>query len=84
MIVEFRDRLQLQLGTSVQLPATIVFDHPTISALATHILDSFVQHEEPVAPAQTQQPADRITDAESVEQMTEQQAMEALLREVND
>ncbi len=92
MIVEFRDRLQLQVGSQIQLPATIVFDHPRLSDLAAHLLASFEGSEkvvpsrhQPEAPAQRQlRPASPADDTEPIEEMSEQQAMEALLREVND
>ncbi len=90
LIVEFRDRLQTQVGARLQLPATIVFDHPKISDLATHLLAS-LELERATEPAI--EPAPRVVAASTVsgrdpeqpiENMSEQQAMEALLREVND
>ena len=36
MAVTLRDRLQASLG--VELPVTFIFDHPTIEALAEHLL----------------------------------------------
>jgi long-chain acyl-CoA synthetase len=115
MIVEFRDRLQRQIGTQLQLPATIVFDHPKLSELAVHLLSALEQKEERVGippnssesatpgvlkaggkaeslqrqtdgpPArQGVRPAGAETASEQIETMSEQQAMEALLREMND
>jgi hypothetical protein len=37
MAVELRDRLQTGLGLPRKLPATLVFDHPTIRAVATFL-----------------------------------------------
>jgi acyl carrier protein len=92
MIVEFRDRLQAQVGAQLLLPATIVFDHPKISDLAAHLLSSLEQDEAKASgaePAPESRPdstsklgAQRVT--QQIEDMSEQQAMEALLREVND
>jgi hypothetical protein len=129
MIVEFRDRLQLQVGSRLQLPATLVFDHPKLSDLARHLLDSLEREDEPqpmalatglrAASATPNRPAASTVGSdgrrtrvlkqgqtvaavstlvgqaletsaaqprprEQIESMSEQQAMEALLREVND
>jgi hypothetical protein len=37
MVLEFRNRLESGLGWKDILPATLVFDYPTIDALATYL-----------------------------------------------
>ena len=39
MAVELRNRLQSELGVEPPLPASLVFDHPTIRALADHLVE---------------------------------------------
>ena len=39
MIVELRDRLQVEVGPHVELPATMVFDHPTLRDFASFLAD---------------------------------------------
>ncbi len=94
VIVEFRDRLQTQIGSGVQLPATIVFDHPKLSELAAHLLgvieDGGGTSPPPIGDLVANTPGREIRSPESepngqqVVSMTEEEAMEALLREVND
>lgn len=104
MIVEFRDRLQAQMGSSIELPATIVFDHPRLTDLATHLLGAMEEPPPKQPPGssrngaamlkdRTATPRPRIpaategssqAEGEPIENMSEQQAMEALLREVNE
>ncbi|GAB6041227.1 SDR family NAD(P)-dependent oxidoreductase [Endothiovibrio diazotrophicus] len=59
MSVELRNQLQKSLGGH-HLPATIVFDYPSIAALAAHLLQEIVQTPEPTAeaaPAEPDRPA---------------------------
>ncbi len=37
MAVELRNRLLGQFGASVSIPSTVVFDHPTLRALAEYL-----------------------------------------------
>lgn len=50
MAVELRNRLQRGLGEGFSLPATLLFDYPTIAALTGYLLDIAKIHN---APAQT-------------------------------
>lgn len=90
MIVEFRDRLQVQLGACIQLPATIIFDHPKIADLAAYVLASLefeFAENQPTATTQPQSPSSARQASQrgpAIAEMSEQQALEALLREVND
>ncbi len=86
LIVEFRDRLQSQIGARLELPATIVFDHPKISDLAAHLLAS-LELDGATDSMPRGAAVDSSTDGhveQQIENMSEQQAMEALLREVNE
>jgi hypothetical protein len=49
MAVQLRNQLGTGLGLDKPLPATLMFDHPTIDALATHLLGR-------VAPAEAAAP----------------------------
>ncbi len=89
-MVEFRDRLQGQVGTQLTLSATMVFDHPTIAELARYLVDSLSDghatsaNREPVStngPQPGQLPADW---KKSIEEMPEAKALEALIRELSE
>lgn len=90
MVVEFRDRLQIQLGAHPELPSTLVFDYPRLSDLVAHLLKLLELDGEAAARPVEAAANDRPTpvprqDFElQLEAMSEQQAMEALLREVNE
>jgi long-chain acyl-CoA synthetase len=92
MIVELRDRLQLHVGPQVELPATLVFDHPRIVDLATFLGE--VMSPDALGPgAQTTNVTDApptagvatcgSTDAD-IDEMSEHQALQELLREINE
>jgi epothilone polyketide synthase D len=49
MAVEFRDRLAVGLGLSRSLPATLIFDYPTIDAIATYLAVDVLRCEQPIA-----------------------------------
>ncbi len=49
MAVELRNRLQARLELNPTLPASLIFDHPTIEALATYLANRFA----PTAPSAT-------------------------------
>lgn len=84
MMVNLATRLQHQLGPELDLPATLVFDYPRISDLATYLLEALefqpaAKEREPIDAPGTNQPAEP-----SVEEMTDEEAMEALMKELND
>jgi hypothetical protein len=51
MAVQLRNQLGVGLKLDKPLPATVMFDHPTIDALATYLLDRFAPSAGP-APAE--------------------------------
>jgi NADPH:quinone reductase-like Zn-dependent oxidoreductase/SAM-dependent methyltransferase/acyl carrier protein len=50
MAVELRSLLSAELGLSRSLPATLVFDYPTIAALTQYLADEVLLWEKPEAP----------------------------------
>jgi acyl carrier protein len=60
MAVELRSLLGSELGLSRSLPATLVFDYPTITALTSYLADEVLMWEKvsAVPEAETRQPAD--------------------------
>jgi long-chain acyl-CoA synthetase len=95
MIVELRDRLQVQVGSQIELPATLVFDHPRICDLAMFLSDvieaeSGSGQDHATANVDTNHSAASIDDAGSTSQqpdigaMSEQQALQELLREIDE
>jgi acyl transferase domain-containing protein/acyl carrier protein/predicted O-methyltransferase YrrM len=50
MAVELRNRLSAGLGLTRSLPATLMFDHPTIDAIASHLAQQVTRGAEPAAP----------------------------------
>ncbi len=113
-IVELRDRLQLHVGEQLELPATLVFDHPRIRDLASFLLSSLDPDAHPCgsvtesagdpspqsaaetrtvsspAPASASIKVDATASTspadarEDIDAMSEQQALQELLRELND
>lgn len=86
MMINLATRLQHQLGPELDLPATIVFDYPRIADLATYLLDAL--EFQPVAKKKDQpevsQPSSQSAAPSSVEEMTDEEAMKALMEELND
>ena len=82
MAVEFRNVLARRLGLTRKLPATLIFDYPTVTAIAAHLMKSAA--EEPAHPASTgptqDAPLPDSLSAEELEEMSDE-AVEALLEE---
>lgn len=62
MSVDLRNRLGAGLGIGRSLPATLVFDHPTIDALAIYLARTIFGAEEQVVSAETNLAQDLIDD----------------------
>jgi myxalamid-type polyketide synthase MxaB len=72
MAVEVRNRLQERFAPDPPFPATVLFDHPTIADLATHLLGPILGFEKP---AETESDAtlekSRQTIVDEIEQLSE-------------
>ena len=94
-LVELRDRLQQRLGRGWPLPATLVFDHPSIAELTDFLLAEFESRQAP--PHETASQMDRRRDAieeqpiadgdllhSEIQTLSDDEAMKQLLRELQD
>jgi hypothetical protein len=78
MAIQLRNQLSLGLGLKKPLPATLMFDYPTIDALAGQLLERVAPQTAPAAlkPAAAPEPA--TLGAEAVAAMSDAE-IEALL-----
>lgn len=72
MMVTLAKNLQTQIGSGIELPATLVFDYPRIGDLAGYLLEAIES-----AAEEGPESADSV-----IEEMSEEEAMEALRREL--
>ncbi len=91
MMVTLAERVQTQVGSNVRLSPTLAFDHPRIADLAKFLLTELESESRPPKATATAQSATRpiqktpsASSAESIDSMSEQQALEALLREIDE
>jgi acyl carrier protein len=84
MAVELKNALDAGVGR--KLPATLVFEHPTIDALAKHLLENVLALGATPVPenkADAAKPVERAAVSESsVAEMSEEEAEAALLRKL--
>ena len=84
-MVQVSTQLQVEVGTRGDLPATLLFDYPVISQMANHLVEVLEPQSQPVdkdlkpQPDQDSRSADLKTQ---VEQMSEEEALNALLEEL--
>jgi acyl transferase domain-containing protein/SAM-dependent methyltransferase len=80
MAIELRNVLSLSLGRP--LPATLLFDHPTLSGLARYLAKEILGSEGPTTPRLLSRTAtDRASVLAEIEQLTEEQ-VDAILGEL--
>lgn len=87
MMVSLSKRLQEELGPDLELPATLVFDYPRIGDLARYLIGALglgEGGERKTARENANPPATASTDEKSIEDMSEQEAMEALMKELDE
>ncbi len=95
MIVELSEQIQQELGPQHNTPATLIFDYPRIVDLSEYVLAQLEEKtpqasSQPATPRE-QSPASTSARTQSsqqiehdVQSMSEQQALEALLKELNE
>jgi long-chain acyl-CoA synthetase len=82
MMITLSTRLQDQLGPNLDLPATLVFDYPRIGDLVSYLIGVLglgAEKPEPAAPSET-----KAAPSKSIDEMSEEEAMQALLKELNE
>lgn len=83
MLVELSHQLQIEVGDKADISATVIFDYPTIGELSEFLIGCLFDQSQPSNAATTEDNAQ--TSAEhSVATMSEQQVLDALLRELDD
>ena len=86
MIVELSGRVGLETGLGDRLPPTLVFDYPTISELAGFLLAQIFPSQ-PTAPSREVTPSEPEGDSRNlraeIEEMTEEEVLQELLKEVD-
>ena len=86
MIVELSGRVGLETGLGDRLPPTLVFDYPTISELAGFLLAQIFPSQ-PTAPSREVTPSKPEGDSRNlraeIEEMTEEEVLQELLKEVD-
>ena len=85
MMVELRDRLQRQVGPELALSATFVFDYPTIGELARYVVNSLEEiHQWSAQLEAGRGSAGTAIPPRAVNEMSEEMALEALWRELDE
>lgn len=100
MIVELRDSLQRELGSGDDLPATLVFDYPRIGDLADYLLERLAAVGESTSSVEGAPGDDGAGNSHelsavpsgssptglqsSIESLSEEEALQELMKELND
>ena len=86
MMVNLASHLQQQLGPDVDLPATLVFDYPRISDLGAYLLKAL--HLDGTVKDTASPPAEKENatppKADAIDEMSEDEALQALMDELNE
>jgi acyl carrier protein len=89
MIVEMSSRIQAEVGSRCEIPATLLFDCPRICDLAEFLIQTYEAHEKPSA--QTNSAARQVVSKPShdfaairkkIDAMSEDEALDELMREL--
>jgi hypothetical protein len=82
MAVELRNLLGSRLELGRPLPATLVFDYPSVESLATYLMNELFGREVDMTPAPTEQDAERDKKMAELEALSEDEAEALLLAEL--
>ena len=88
MLVELSHRLQMEVGDTTDISATVIFDYPTIGQLSAFLVSCLTDNPEPIAKELvTLAVSEKLSEGQSdddVVAMSEQQVLAALLKELDD
>jgi acyl carrier protein len=88
MAVELRNRLNRDLGLEESLPATLIFDHPTIQAIAHFLVQRIIrpasEDQSQMQTVQLTETVDLVAREKEIESLSEQEAEERLLKKLAD
>ena len=85
MVVEMSSQVQVEVGAETEIPATLVFDYPRISDLAEFLLTTIVNDKDQThSEAAKNETADLDTtiSRDEISTMSEEQALEELMKEL--
>ena len=88
MIVELSNQIQVELGSDHAVPATLAFDHPRIIDLSRYLLEALMPADREAAAGassdvQSAEQTARAVEAE-IDSMSEEQALEELMKELDE
>lgn len=84
MIVEMSNQIQVELGNDHEVPATLVFDHPRICDLSGYLLAVLSPDDAAEALPQDDVGQPAVSLKQQIEQMTDNEALSALMKELED
>jgi acyl carrier protein len=82
MAVELRNRLEKAIGLADTLSATLIFDHPTIDAIARHIGELLAEGDSRDRPSGSDGIGVRTTRAEEIERLSDDDVEALLLKKL--
>ncbi len=86
MAVELRNLLAADLGADGALPATLLFDHPTIGAVADYLYEELMpvtEHDDATEPSEVV-PGHTEEELDELRGLSEEEASELLLQELTE
>ena len=84
LAVELRNALSRGLGSNLHLSAALLFDYPSVGALAEHFLTVIVKDETRSAPVADSPTDATLTDDEGIARLTDEEAEALLLKELEE